>query len=325
MEDDAYRSWLDSQGFSLERYPACPSDNFVNGAGSSRLSPEAFLGSFLADRAIEMLEGFAEEQCSFFLAVSDFAPHPPFAVPPPYDTCVDPGEIKLSGNCQPGEEALLPRMIVAWRKSIVERRDLSPGALRRLWAHYLGLCRLMDHNFGRIRDALHRLGLAESTDVVFLSDHGEMLGSHGLLHKGPYFYREQMRIPLLAAGPGIPAGKEIDPVVSLVDVLPTVAERLGRPVPGDLDGRSLLPLMRGEGFWDREAVFAENHRNIKALGGGPYPGRAVFSERWKYHWHPDDRDELYDLESDPGEMVNLAGSRDVASVRDHLRMQLGVH
>lgn len=321
-ESDDYRNWLLEKGVSPDGYPAYRADDFINGTGSSRLTAEMSLSSFLADQAIDLLETLARAQTPFFLVVSDFAPHPPFAAPPPYDTLVDAGEVVLPENLGAGDESACPRIYSEWRGNLRQEYDLSPPQLARIWSHYLGLCALADHNFGRLRKTLARLGLEDSTGVGFLSDHGEMLGSHGLLFKGPCFYREQMRVPLLMSGPGIPKGKVVEEPVSLIDVFPTLATWLRCQVPSGLDGCDLMPLIQSTGVWSRDAVFAEYERQFRKVDREWMRGRAVFTKRWKYHWTPDDVDELYDLRNDPGECRNLVADPAFAGVRNEMRARL---
>ncbi len=320
VADDEYRRFLTDRGRKIDRFPYCPDETFANGAGRSRLPADEYFGSFLADRAEEALERYAADGRRFFLSVSDFLPHFAFVAPAPYDTMFDPADIELPVACGTEYEGG-PASYRTWREQKNKRFDLSERELRRMWAHYLGMCRLVDHNFGRLVAALGRLGLADSTTVVFLADHGEMLGAHGLLHKGPGFYREQMRIPFVIAGPDVAPARRVARPVSIVDVSPTLAELSGVTVPDGLDGRSLVPLLdtpaRG---LDRDAVIAEYHTQ----SGDPYPLRAIFTDRYKYHWAQWDREELFDLHNDPDELHNVAEHREYASVKRDLRSRLAV-
>lgn len=319
--DDVYRRFLEERGYEIERYPYCPDDGFSNGAGPSRLKAEECFGSFLVDRAASLLERFAADGERFFLAVSDFAPHPPYVPPRPFDTRVDPSDVQLPANSYTRYERG-SSTYEQWRKEVAESFDLSEPALRRLWVHYLGLCHLVDHNFGRVVSTLERLGLRDSTLIVFMADHGTMLGSHGLLRKGPGFYREQMRIPLLASGPGVRRGSTVDQPVSIVDIMPTIADCVGARFPDALDGTSLKPLLRGSSEQptgeDRDAVLAEYHMK----GGKPYPMRGIFTKQFKYHWTQWDGDELFDLFSDPGEEENLVERTGYDTIRRQLASRL---
>jgi arylsulfatase A-like enzyme/predicted Zn-dependent protease len=154
-----------------------------------------------------------------------------------------------------------------------------------------------DFQVGRLLDAIDRAGQLENTLVVFLGDHGEALGGHGEQTHGFFVYQEAVRIPLVIAGPGVPIRTVADPV-RIVDVLPTALEFVGIPVP-DVQGRSLLPAIEGQRLdllAYSETWYPRHHYGWSEL-------RAVQDGRYKYVQAP--RPELYDLQSDPGETVNL--------------------
>jgi len=172
------------------------------------------------------------------------------------------------------------------------------------WARLVAMCcgyvTLIDAQVGRLIETLEAVGLADQTAVCYTSDHGGMVGAHGLCDKGPHLYDEQCRIPLIGRIPGQPAGRRSDAVVYNMDLMPTTLELAGAPIPAGLDALSLLPIIRAE----REAVrppvaYLEFHGHQC-----PYPQRMVQTDRLKYIFNAADRDELYDLEKDPGELTN---------------------
>jgi arylsulfatase A-like enzyme len=169
----------------------------------------------------------------------------------------------------------------------------------------------LDTQVGRVLDALDRLGLAESTVVVFHSDHGYLLGEHGLWQKQSLFERST-RVPLLIRAPGAAGnGRSTEALAELIDVYPTVASLCGLEVPRGVEGRSLVPILENPGAPGREAAFS-----IVRRGGGPraarppFFGRSVRTARFRYNEWDDGRAgvELYDLQNDPGEITNLAES-----------------
>jgi choline-sulfatase len=168
-------------------------------------------------------------------------------------------------------------------------------------ACYYALCSLIDDQIGRILATLRETGQMDNTLIVFTSDHGDYLGAHRLLLKGIPAFEEAYRVPLILTGPGLPAGQQIDHIVSLLDLAPTLT---GLTTDADFpgQGRSLLPLLRGESTaWPDEA-FAECHGQRFN-----YTQRILWRGPHKYVFNPfDEYDELYDLAADPHELHNLA-------------------
>lgn len=164
---------------------------------------------------------------------------------------------------------------------------------------YYGMVSYLDHQIGRLLEALGELGLMDETRILYSSDHGEMLGNRGYWGKSVLF-EESVAIPMILAGPGLPAGRVVKTPVSLVDVHPTLLEACGHgPQPG-LPGTSLFRFVEAERP-DR-AVFGEYH----AVGArtGSYMLRW---RNWKYTYYVGLPSQLFDLDSDPGEVRDLAG------------------
>jgi len=168
-------------------------------------------------------------------------------------------------------------------------------------ANYYALVREVDDQVGRILEKLDQLGLTERTLVVFTSDHGEMLGSHGMNGKF-VFYEESAHVPLLMRLPGvIPPGSEVDAPVSHRDLFATLLDYLGSPNPGS-QGYSLRGLIEGNGWEGDDYAVAE-------WEGTRVPSFMVRTGRWKllYGRSPDapSVDALYDLENDSLETRNV--------------------
>ena len=175
---------------------------------------------------------------------------------------------------------------------------------QRVIATYWGYCSFVDHQMGRVLAALDRAGLRDNTVVVVTSDHGDMLGNHRLFNKGFHMYEETHHVPLLIAGPGIAGGATGTAFANLVDLAPTLAELAAAPPLDHADGQSLVPLLAGSrpATWPDD-VFAEFHGYETTL----YSARMIRTANWKYVYNPASNDELYDMQSDPGELHNLAG------------------
>ncbi len=236
------------------------------------------------------------------IAASFFGPHFPYSVPVPYDTLYDPDAVERWVNFDETfarKPLIQQKEMLRWNASHLTWRDWQ-----RVIAHYWGYCTYIDDQIRRILERLETLGLADNTVVVYAADHGDMLGSHRLFNKGMYMYDETYRIPLIVRWPGhIPAGTECDAFVSLVDLMPTMLDMAGVEIPVGLDGRSLLSWLHGEKVanWPDD-IFAEFHGYESAL----FSQRMVRTRSWKYVYNPGAEDELYDVESDPGELRNLA-------------------
>lgn len=196
-------------------------------------------------------------------------------------------------------------------------RGLDDRSLREARAAYFGLCTVVDKYIGRVIEALERTGQAADTLVVYTSDHGELLGDHELWWKGT-MHEPSVGIPLILRGPGIDGGQTVDQPVTLLDLLPTIADAVGVDPDSTWRGQSLLPL--AEGTVDENPdrpVFSEYH----ATG----TSRGVFMLRqgsFKYVYYPGNPDQLFDLEADPNEVDNLADDPEYEDVRSRLASML---
>ncbi len=205
------------------------------------------------------------------LHLSLLRPHPPWVVPPPYDRLVDPADVAMpvrapSVAAEAARHPLLAYLMqrVAADSFFVDAEGpvsaLSESDIRHARAAYAGLLAEVDAGIGRILDTLERTGQNDRTLVVFTSDHGEMLGDHHLFGKDGFF-DGAFHIPLIIRDPHRPAppgGRRIADFTEAVDVMATILDWLGRPVPGEVDGRSLLGFVGGDppAGW-RDAVMWE--------------------------------------------------------------------
>lgn len=254
----------------------------------TRHSSEAF-----ADAAIEFLRRPGDGR-PFFLYVAFTAPHDPRESPPGYRERYRPGRLRLPMNLLPrhpfdnGEMSVRDEQLLPWPRDRM--------AIREEWRDYYAAITHMDEQVGRILDALEAGGHGRDTIVVFASDNGLALGSHGLMGK-QNCYEHSLRVPLILSGPGIPAGRRSDALVNLMDVFPTLCELAGSPVPPDLDGRSFAAVLHGT---------RRTHRK-ELLGAYGQVQRSLRDERWKIIRYPQiDRTQLFDLHNDPEERRDLA-------------------
>ncbi|HML20286.1 MAG TPA: sulfatase-like hydrolase/transferase [Aggregatilinea sp.] len=256
----------------------------------------------------------------FFLVCSYVGPHPPFKVPEPYYSMYDPADILEPPNFHDG-----PNKPRANETSFYHQLWLDHGDDWASWqksmAVYWGYCTMIDDQVGLLLGALEAEGVLDETLVIFASDHGEMLGSHGLWHK-MMPYEEAIRVPLVMRLPGtIPAGVRSDAVTSLIDIAPTILSVCREAVPPEYVGRDLSPAFADGAEFQADAYrFAEH----KPLGEwhATVEFRLVVDDRYKYVWNQGDLNELYDLQTDPYELDNLIDRPKHAATQTRLRARL---
>lgn len=288
----------------------------------------------------------------FFLAVGFFRPHTPFVAPKePYFGYYPEKQMPVVKDWEP-DQADIPLPALGSRKK--EEENLTDDLRRQAVQAYYASISFMDAQLGRVISALDRLGLADSTIIVFTSDHGYHLGEHGLWKKQSLF-EESARVPLLVVAPGVSnRGTVVKTPVSHVDLYPTLAELAGVKAPGNLQGQSLVPLLKdpaakgrgwaltevtrgggGEGGGRKKAAkdagSSERAKRKVAVsdgdegGSGRIFGYSLRTPRWRYtEWGDGGRlgRELYDHETDPKELTNLANAPAHASTVKELAQQL---
>ncbi len=243
----------------------------------------------------------------FFLGVGFFRPHTPFVAPKKYFD-LHPLEGMRLPYAPADDREDIPAAAFA-HNNPVPHYGLDEATLLRALQAYHACVSFVDAQVGRLLDALDELGLAENTLVVFWSDHGYHLGEHGGIWQKRTLFEESARAPLIIRVPGaVGNGRACRRVVEFVDLYPTLTEAAGLGVPGGLDGRSLLPLLRDPlREWPGGAV-TQILRPADGRLEAPVMGRSVRTERWRYtEWNSGQAGaELYDHASDPLEFRNLA-------------------
>ncbi|MCK5805124.1 MAG: sulfatase-like hydrolase/transferase [Lentisphaeria bacterium] len=295
---------------------------------------EGFLEDFLADHVHHFLTDASQKP--FFLHYNISPPHQPIGVghlPPAYTQMYSRDDVELRANTLldgvPSKDPFWFNIYTSadyyWRhlrKETQDPADIVPDDfdLVDLTRLYYGAITCVDDLIGRMMDCLDELGLAQNTIIVFLSDHGDNLGSHGYFNKNSLI-EESIRIPLIIHDPrGCRPVIDTDHVVSIIDVMPTLLELAGLTVPAYVQGRSLAPLVRG-GTMALEA-------NMAFIETGPMIGVRTPSHLYgmKYnaqrHCPVEDDFLFYDLVRDPLEQNNLAGRRVQAGVERTLRKML---
>ncbi len=250
----------------------------------SVLPAEHFEDVYIGRRAVEWIRNVPDD-FPWHYFVSFVGPHDPFDPPTEYaDRYRDVGVPPPVQGGMEGKPAW-----VSGRHSPYE----PPGVLQTR-RQYCGAIGVIDDWVGRMLDALERRGMAENTYVVFTSDHGEMLGDHGLYTKS-VAYEPALRVPLMVAGPGIESGRVSEALIELIDLNPTVCELAGLPAQQNIDARSFAPVLRGE---------TSDHRSDTVSAIRNF--RCIRTRTHKLIQNYGDALELYELQEDPQEVHNVA-------------------
>ncbi len=236
---------------------------------------------------------------AFFAGISFRKPHFPFVVQEEfYRLYRDRMDIPKVTPEMLGE---LPLLSQAEREGY-EFSKLTDAQIKKARAVYFGMVTYIDSMIGEILRKVDELGLREKTIILYTADHGEMAGEHGLWYKNS-FYEGAVRVPLILSAPkGIKAGTKVSNAVMNMDLFPTLCDLCGVPKPAGLEGRSLLPLLDGREDGKQRYALSETFR-------GGYAGRMIRSGDWKYCYFHEDREQLFNLRDDPGELVNQAGNQ----------------
>ena len=247
-----------------------------------------------AAEAVRLLERFKRNGESFFLAVGFYRPHTPYVAPKRYFDLYPRDRIELP-KLSDADRSRTPE--AAYRSALKEQDAMTDDQRREAIQAYRASITFMDAQVGHVLDALDRLGLSDSTIVVFTSDHGYHLGDHGLWQKMSLFERSA-RVPLIIAAPGARArGVTARGLAELVDLYPTLADLTGLKPTAAVDGVSLAPMLQDPTATVKDAAFTQV-RN----------GYSVRTDRWRYiEWEGGGQGaQLYDMDNDPGETANLA-------------------
>jgi arylsulfatase len=352
LEGD-YTNWLrrehpDAAGIlARERWTPAPSG--AEGSYRLQLPPELHYNTWIADRTIAFLEEASAGARGGrpFVAFASFPdPHHPYVTPEPWFSMYDRSQVPVPVR-RPGElEDLAPHF---W--GIYERARLVSGRrratrmpdehLREIVAITYGMISFVDQQIGRILDALDRLDLADDTVVHFTSDHGDLLGDHWLLNKGPFHFDGLLRVPSIWRFPGrFPAGVVRDALASHLDFVPTVLGLAGIGCPDGgplwpaplaaespdqlaaLPGRSLLPLLNGASERVQDAVVIESDEDYLGLRLRTLVTEAHQLTIYVGEHVEEPYGELFDLHADPGQLHNLWARSEYTALKRELQARL---
>jgi arylsulfatase A-like enzyme len=283
---------------------------------NSRLPIERHSSTWVANQTIESLKRVTKENRPFFIWASFPDPHHPFDCPAPWNSLYQPEKITL-----PKHRVLDLEKRPWWHKAALEgtpqiadpemakfRQEgfkVPPQTdiqLAEMMANYYGMISLIDHQVGKIIAELKATEQLENTLIVYASDHGDMLGDHGLYLKGPMIYEGVLRVPLLMVGPDIPENKLVDMPVSTIDLAATFLETAGIQENQNEQSQSLYSVINGKSH--RECVWSEWYVHPSRLGVS-LQLRTVRTQRYSYTYEMSScAGELYDLKLDPDQLIN---------------------
>jgi len=306
--ENAYTQWLHTKGTSWEEvYGGASTDYIKHGV------PEEYnQTTWCADSAIEFIH--EQNGAPWFFSYNCFAPHHPFDPPEEFLARYNPDDMPLP-KARPDEletKTTYQQLDGKFSHNDPEGYDITKMTdrdKREVTAAYYAMVELIDKQVGRMVAALEETGQLENTIVIFMSDHGEMLGDHGLFLKGPHFYDEAVRVPLIISWKDrFAADLRADCLMELIDITPTLLEAAEIDVPNTIQGRSLMPILlsQRDAGHHRDYVFSEYYNAWTHKHS--YGSMLRTREEKIVVYHGTDQGELYDLKNDPDEFENLWNS-----------------
>ena len=300
----------------------------------SAMPTECHYNTWITDRAVDYLAKQDAKQSPFCLFVSFPDPHHPFDPPGDYADRYNPADMPLPDvtaqdlkSRPPYAADLFPKgqgfRKLYWQAdegaeagSSITTDEISDESLQRAIAYTHAQVEMIDEGVGRLLAQLKQSGVDDNTIVVFTSDHGEYLGNHGLLHKGPASYRQLTELSFIVSGPGIQSGAEVNSLTSHIDLMPTLLDLAKVSSEVKVDGVSLKPLLIGREQRIRDYTFGEYHPTVRQ----DLYNQTVYKDQWRMTLYPGlpEWGELFDLDADPLEHQNLFFDEKMGAIREEL-------
>ncbi len=248
------------------------------------------------ESAIDFIRSQKDAANPFFCYVAFTVPHDPYSPKNEKIGMYPDGSIPLPKNYLPFHPFQFDQLTV--RDENLTGWPRRPEVIQMILSDYYSMITDLDSQISKIIAALKETGKFENTIIVYAADNGLAAGSHGLLGKQS-LYEHSIKVPLIIQGPGIPKDKSFDAFAYIHDIYPTLAELAGLPKREDLDGKSLVPVINGDQEQVREVMFNAYRNTVRSVRKG----------NWKLIRYPErDITQLFDLKSDPDELMNLADS-----------------
>lgn len=306
-EEHDYAAWIKEQGHDPaqvlkfrhnNKYRVMePSENDDN------VSPNLHHTTWNRIKSIEFL---AKASSPWLLSMNTFEPHPPYSPSWEYYRRYDPDS--LSGPYF--TEADIPHQNMLDSSGVkFHTKSESPDEFdaKKIQAAYYAMIEMLDHQFGLVLDHLKDTAQLDDTLIIFTSDHGEMLGDHGLLGKGCRFYEGLVRVPLIFYWKGkIKEGLVSNALVELIDIVPTILDAVGINIPEKVQGKSLMPILTGVKSPDHHKSYVRSEYYDSLDPKKPVHATMYFDGKYKIiNYHGADIGELYDITNDPWEFNDL--------------------
>ena len=340
-----YCTWLEERGFDPKRL-----SEPRRGICDPSVDTEYSQTTWSWERALSFIENNVDKP--WLLSLNVFDPHPPFDPPAEYMAKFDPAHMpeakfrlsdiehqkRFAGVDQQARQAVIPDEFSRLENvQPADARDEDDGFMgthdtppsrynvQKIRAAYQAMILLLDDMVGSLLKKLEETEILENTIIVFTSDHGEMLGDHGLLYKGCRFYEGLVHVPLIISVPdsGL-RGSASEALVELVDIAPTLLDLVGIDIPQNMQGKSLGPLLRGEAPLDfhKPYVLSEYFDCLRFPGSVGSRASMYFDGRHKLNiYHDAGEGELFDLESDPDEFSDRWHDPDYAETKSELLLR----
>ncbi len=303
--ENAYTQWLTQQGQTWDKLYKGQSTRYIK----EGIPAEYSQTTWCANMAIDFIK--EQKGSPWFFSYNCFAPHHPFDPPADYLARYNPENLptpKYKPN-EANSKTTYQRLDSEFAHSDPNSYHVAAMTDRdkqQVTAAYYAMIDLIDYNVGRMVAALNETEQLNNTIVIFMSDHGEMLGDHGIYLKGPHFYEEAVRVPLIFSWPGqFKTGLKVDGLTELIDITPTLLDAAGLSIPQFIQGKTLLPILSGKANPDhhRNSVFSEYYNAWSHKHSYGTMHRTNSHKMIVYHGT--DQGELYDLDKDPDEFNNL--------------------
>ena len=274
---------------------------------------ESCVEYFVAEDTIRNIKEMKKSGKPFFMWANFWGPHSPSLVPEPYFSMYDPKSIpehpsyRETFEKKPNAHKLCEKY---WGLG-----SYGWEGFQEIAARYFGHCALIDDMVGKVLDYLKEEGLFDDTAVIFTSDHGDCMGAHKLMEKGPFMYDEIYRVPMAAALPGnLEGNNKYDGFVYLHDLMPTILDIAGAKIPDGLDGVSLMPALEGRPedceAGSREEVYCMLDAHFFTVNH-----RMVRTRTHQFTFNPGEFGELYDFTKDPYQLENVYGEPEYEEIR----------